>query len=222
MKKVGLAAFILISISTKAQRHQDSIHVYYKCVNKMAVSQLFATFKPDEHNVKIKGARLAAIDKSNKNNIAIIPDSAVVTVYLQKKNKMINEINLYSLRPPAPIIELNVNGKTYFSFGALSGPPPTSLEVSLVADEVFRLTTPNDAHYRIAKWEVALRRSSQTLKLITLSDKIAPQDLANIQALAKPGDLIQIKLLSVQRQNAVGEWIDQALTRSSLLYSITK
>lgn len=188
----------------------------------MAVSQLFATFKPDEHNVKIKGARLAAIDKSNKNNIAIIPDSAVVSVYLQKKNKTISEINLYSVRPPAPIIELNINGKTYFSFSTLSGPAPTSLEVNLVADEVFRLTTPNDANYRISKWEVALRRSSQTLKLISLTDKITPHDLASIQSLAKPGDLIQIKLLSVQRQNAIGEWIDQALTRSSLLYSITK
>jgi hypothetical protein len=158
------------------------------------------------------------------DRVVIIPDSAVVNIAFTKNGKVVRQINLYSVLPPQPIIEWTIDGKPYDSFSkSITGSFPISASVSsVVADEMFRRNNPKDAVYKIMKNELALKRGNQTLKSIAIGEKILPQHLADLRSLARAGDVLQLTVVMIKRQNALGEWIDQNLSRPSLQLVISK
>jgi len=217
------AVIILIFVFAQVQlmgQQKDSLQVFFKCRNDISMSQLFNTMISTKNGIGLKGARL--IENKNNDQIAIIPDSAVVIVELKKSGQVINRSVLDSRKPPRPIFEVMINGKSYNSlYPTVEGPLPSSISITPVSDESFRMMVPKDAVYKILKWEVSLIRNGQTIgRNESRQAPMTNSDLAQIRSVARPNDILQIKVLNIMRQNAVGEMINQELTDYTISYKI--
>jgi hypothetical protein len=76
-------------------QEKDSLKVYLRCRNDLAMSSFFSRYVPSENMIKVKGARL--IENIGNDRIAIIPDSAVVVI--EATNKKNKNARLFSFVP---------------------------------------------------------------------------------------------------------------------------
>lgn len=162
------------------------------------------------------------MESQGNGQISIIPDSAVIVLKLVKNGGVSNQVMFYSAQPPPPFLEVKINGKAYSSFDkSASGPQPSTIKVTAVADEGFKSLVPLDANYQIAKWSLAVIRRSQIVGSFSFDNVVVTEaELSEFQSIVKSGDIIQIKLEDVKRINANRELINQVMPTNIMFYAI--
>jgi len=219
-KITAIFLFLFFAHSQLLAQQKDSLKVYLKCRNDISVSYLFKTSISPENGIGVRGARL--IENKDNDRIAIIPDSAVVIIELKKNGQVMAKSVLYSKKPPRPIFEVKISGKSYYSFDSkVTVPLPSGISINPISDEAFKQMVPKDAVYKILKWEVSLIHNGRSIKRLEFSQAdIFAGDLVEIRSVASANDIIQVKILEMKRQNAVGEMIDQELSSNSISFTV--
>ncbi|HEX8040560.1 MAG TPA: GldM family protein [Chryseosolibacter sp.] len=213
-----LLAFTLLPGILRAQQ-KDSVKLYLKCRNDLLLTYFNPNYNAAGSVLSVKGGRL--IENRDNNRIAIMPDSAVVVLDVRRKGKLESSFTMYSVAPPPPEFEATINGKRYWPFSAASGPLPASIGIDPVSDVSFKEIVPKDANYTIVKWEVSLNRNGKSLRRISVTENKMPASaLSKIKAVAQSGDVIEVKVITMQRKNALGETVPQPITFPALLYTI--
>jgi len=221
MKKCFLILLFCGHAIAPLAQQNDSVRVYTKCRNDISLMYFAKDYNPTKDAFSVKGARV--IENKNNEQIAIVPDSAVVVVAIKKKGQQPIYLQMYSKEPPAPVFAARMNGKKYYSFNkTASGPLPASIEITPVSDDIFKDFLPFDASYRIMEWEVSLNRGNRPIKTISLKTEagVPAVDFNTIRSAAKSGDVIQIEVRKIMRKNAVGEMIPQKLFFPKLEYTL--
>lgn len=213
-----LLAFILLPGILPAQQ-KDSVKLYLKCRNDLLLSYFYPNYNAAGSVLSVKGGRL--IENKDNNFIAIMPDSTVVVLEARRKGKLENSFTMYSVAPPPPVFEATINGKSYSPFRAASGPAPASIGIDPVSDVSFKEMVPKDANYTVVKWEVSLNRNGKSIRRISVTEnKMPARDLSKIKTVTQSGDVIEIKVITMRRKNALGEMVPQPITFPALLYTI--
>jgi hypothetical protein len=96
---------------------------------------------------------------------------------------------------------------------------PRRLTYQAVADEDFAQFLPNDAKYRVTKWEVILARGTRPLDTKRVNGPNA--DLSDWVSRARPGDRIVVEAKEVQRMNFKGQTEVVKISPSMAVKSVT-
>ena len=117
---------------------------------------------------------------------------------------MLDTINFKVRTIPKPEIHITSGGKAINERQGVPAPGPRKLEIKAVPDESFSAFLPKDARYRVAVWEVTLARGSRPIKTKTITSQ-QEVNIAELAALAQPGDRIVIEVKKVERLNYKNE-----------------
>lgn len=212
-------AFILMLFGAPAwSQRTDSTFLYLKCGNELSLTQLAPGYHPAKNSITVKGARL--LNNTDNDRVVVIPDSSVVVISLKG---VASPAVFYSKNPPKPIFEVVINQMRFSSFlHEANGQLPISIGVEPLADESFRMMVPKDTRYRISQWEISQRRGNEAVNRIIVNGNTLPaSDLNKIRSTARPGDVLEITVIAMKRQNLADEMINQDLTEKTFAYTIT-
>ena len=80
---------------------------------------------------------------------------------------------------------------------------PREITLEAIPDDDFAEFLPEDARYRVTKWEVTLARGPRPIETKQVTSTRA--DLSSFVSKARPGDRIVVEAKEVQRMNFKGE-----------------
>ncbi|MBH8558680.1 type IX secretion system motor protein PorM/GldM [Hymenobacter negativus] len=174
--------------------------LYFKCGNKLNVSvpALGAQYKP---SFSASGA--SAIQGAKVGDVTLIPNSKEVTLNVSSGGNAIGS-QTFQVRPiPKPTIECWVGGRQANEKQGTPGTAVRSLTLRAIPDAGFATFLPDDAKFRVSRYEVTLvrgRRPAMQTKTIS-----GPQaDLSDVVNAYRDGDRLYIEVKDVQRQTFQG------------------
>ena len=174
--------------------------LYFKCGNKLNVSvpALGPQYKP---SFSASGA--SAIPGSKTGDVTLIPNSKEVTLNVSSGGNAIGS-QTFQVRPiPKPTIECFVGGRQANEKQGTPGTSVRSMNLRAIPDAGFATFLPDDARFRVTRYEVTLvrgRRPAIPTKTIN-----GPQaDLSDIVNTYREGDRIYVEVKEVQRMNFQG------------------
>ncbi|MBX0292717.1 gliding motility protein GldM [Hymenobacter sp. HSC-4F20] len=174
--------------------------LYFKCGNKLSVQvpALGAQYDP---SFSASGA--SAIKGSAKGEVTLVPNSKEVTLSVSSGGNPIGS-QTFQVRPiPKPEIKCVVGGR---EANEKQGTPITAvrnMQLRAVADAGFANFLPDDARFRVTRYEVILVRGKRpAMPPMTFNGPTA--DLSNVVNSAREGDRLYIEVKEVQRMNFQG------------------
>ncbi|RSK49438.1 type IX secretion system motor protein PorM/GldM [Hymenobacter rigui] len=174
--------------------------LYFKCGNKLSVQvpALGAQYDP---SFSASGA--STIKGSAKGEVTLIPNSKEVTLSVSSGGNPIGS-QTFQVRPiPKPEIQCWVGGRPA---NEKQGTPITAvrnMNLKAVADAGFATFLPDDARFRVSRYEVTLVRGKRpAMQTITVNGPTV--DLSSVVNTAREGDRLYIEVKGVQRQNFQG------------------
>ena len=175
--------------------------LYFKCGNKLTVNvpALGAQYKP---GFSASGA--ATIPGSKLGDVTLVPNAKEVTLNVSSGGNAIGS-QTFQVRPiPKPTIECWVGGRQANEKQGTPGTAVRSLSLRAIPDEGFKTFLPDDARFRVSRYEVTLVRGRRPA-LPTKSISGPNADLNDVVQSYRDGDRLYIEVKEVQRQNFRGE-----------------
>ena len=174
--------------------------LYFKCGNKLNVSvpALGAQYKP---GFSASGA--SVLPGAKLGDVTLIPNSKEVTLNVSSGGNAIGS-QTFQVRPiPKPTIECFVGGRPVNEKQGTPGTAVRSMNLRAIPDAGFATFLPDDARYRVSRYEVTLVRGRRpALPTKTISGPTA--DLSDVVNAYRDGDRIYVEVKEVQRQNFQG------------------
>jgi gliding motility-associated protein GldM len=171
--------------------------LYFKCGNKLsvAVPALGAQYKP---SFSASGA--SAIPGSKVGEVTLVPNSKEVTLNVSSSGNPIGS-QTFQVRPiPKPEIKCFVGGREANEKQGTPGTAVRSMTLRAIPDAGFATFLPDDARYRVSRYEVTLVRGKRpALPTKTVSGPEA--NLSDVVNAYREGDRLYIELKEVQRLN---------------------
>ncbi|TGD78384.1 gliding motility protein GldM [Hymenobacter wooponensis] len=174
--------------------------LYFKCGNKLSVQvpALGAQYDP---SFSASGA--STIKGSAKGEVTLVPNSKQVTLSVSSGGNAIGS-QTFEVRPiPKPEIKCIVGGR---EANEKQGTPITAvrnMQLRAVADAGFSTFLPDDAKFRVTRYEVTLVRGRRPA-LPTIPVNGPNVDLSSVVNSAREGDRLYIEVKEVQRMNFQG------------------
>jgi gliding motility-associated protein GldM len=174
--------------------------LYFKCGNKLNVSvpALGAQYKP---SFSASGATV--MQGSKVGDVTLIPNSKEVTLNVSSAGNAIGS-QTFQVRPiPKPEIKCFVGGREANEKQGTPGTAVRSMTLKAIPDAGFATFLPDDARYRVSRYEVTLvrgKRPALSPKTVT-GGTVDNTDIVNNY---REGDRIYIEVKEVQRQNFQG------------------
>ncbi|MFD2719096.1 GldM family protein [Hymenobacter monticola] len=174
--------------------------LYFKCGNKLNVSvpALGAQYKP---SFSASGA--SAIQGAKVGDVTLIPNSREVTLNVSSGGNAIGS-QTFQVRPiPKPTIQCFVGGREANEKQGTPGTAVRSMTLKAVPDAGFATFLPDDAKFRVTRYEVTLVRGRRpALAPKTISGPQA--DLSDVVNAYRDGDRLYVEVKEVQRMNFQG------------------
>jgi gliding motility-associated protein GldM len=174
--------------------------LYFKCGNKLSVQvpALGAQYDP---SFSASGA--STIKGSAKGEVTLVPNAKQVTLSVSSGGNAIGS-QTFEVRPiPKPEIKCVVGGR---EANEKQGTPITAvrnMQLRAVADAGFSTFLPDDARFRVTRYEVTLVRGRRpAMSTITVNGPTV--DLSSVVNSAREGDRLYIEVKEVQRMNFQG------------------
>jgi gliding motility-associated protein GldM len=174
--------------------------LYFKCGNKLSVQvpALGAQYDP---SFSASGA--STIKGAAKGEVTLVPNSKQVTLSVSSGGNPIGS-QTFEVRPiPKPEIKCIVGGR---EANEKQGTPITAvrnMQLRAVADAGFSTFLPDDARFRVTRYEVTLVRGRRPA-LPTIPVNGPNVDLSSVVNSAREGDRLYIEVKEVQRMNFQG------------------
>lgn len=168
--------------------------LYLNCGNELNVQvpELGADYNPQ---FRVEGADL--IKSAEKGKITLVPKAKDVNMVVNNNGYFIGKQDFRVRRIPKPTITL-MSGSRELDLRN-GGSPPRRLNLRVVPDADFAEFSPNDARYRVTKWEFTLARGNRPVAQETFTE---PEiNLTNLLRSAQPGDRIVVDVKEVKRRN---------------------
>ncbi|MCC3153661.1 gliding motility protein GldM [Hymenobacter sp. BT770] len=174
--------------------------LYFKCGNKLNVSvpALGAQYKP---SFSASGA--SVLPGSKTGDVTLVPNSKEVTLNVSSGGNAIGS-QTFQVRPiPKPTIECFVGGRQVNEKQGTPGTAVRSMTLRAIPDAGFATFLPDDARYRVSRYEVTLVRGRRpAIQTRTVNGPEA--NLSDIVNAYREGDRIYIEVKEVQRLNFQG------------------
>jgi gliding motility-associated protein GldM len=174
--------------------------LYFKCGNKLNVSvpALGAQYKP---SFSASGA--SAIQGAKVGDVTLIPNARQVTLNVSSGGNAIGS-QTFEVRPiPKPTIQCFVGGREANEKQGTPGTAVRSMTLKAVPDAGFATFLPEDARFRVTRYEVTLVRGRRpALAPKTISGPQA--DLSDVVNAYRDGDRLYVEVKEVQRMNFQG------------------
>ena len=168
--------------------------LYRNCGNKLDVQvpALGAAYNP---SFRVKGG---SHQGGKGGKVTIIPTSPSIDLSVYSSGTFIGTQKFRVKQIPKPELVLKSGGK---EIDLRNGVKQIPREISLLAvpDADFAQFLPDDAQYRVTKWEVTLARGARPIDSKKVTGLKA--NLASFVSKARPGDRIVIEAKEVQRRN---------------------
>ncbi|GAB3541762.1 gliding motility protein GldM [Pontibacter brevis] len=177
--------------------------LYFQCANELniQVPALGAVYDPS-----FSASGGAAIKGAKKGAVTIIPNSTQVTINVSSGGNAIGQ-ETFKVRPlPKPELVALVNGKPLDFKRGVPAASFRAVEIQAVPDEGFKQLLPNEARYRVTKWNAYLVRNNQPIDQTTVNGPTA--NLTSFAAKANKGDRVVMEIVDVKRLNYKGEAVD--------------
>ncbi|WP_201977513.1 type IX secretion system motor protein PorM/GldM [Hymenobacter rubidus] len=175
--------------------------LYFKCGNKLTVNvpALGAQYKP---GFSASGA--SVIQGGKLGEVTLVPNSKEVTLNVSSGGNAIGS-QTFQVRPiPKPTIECWVGGRQANEKQGTPGTAVRSLNLRAVPDAGFATFLPDDAKFRVSRYEVTLVRGRRpAIPTKPISGPTA--DLSDVVNAYREGDRLYIEVKEVQRQNFKGD-----------------
>ncbi|GGF16746.1 type IX secretion system motor protein PorM/GldM [Hymenobacter cavernae] len=174
--------------------------LYFKCGNKLNVQvpALGAQYKP---GFSASGA--SVIPGSKTGEVTLVPNSKEVTLNVSSSGNAIGS-QTFQVRPiPKPEIHCVVGGR---EANEKQGTPITAvrnMSLKAVADASFANFLPEDARYRVTRYEITLVRGKRPA-MPTRTVNGPDANLNDVVNSAREGDRLNIEVKEVQRMNFQG------------------
>lgn len=172
--------------------------LYRNCGNNLDVQvpALGAAYNP---SFRVKGGTSQG---GRGGKVTIIPTSPSVELSVYSSETFIGTQTFRVKEIPKPELSLKSGGKEIdLKRGVTTVPREITLDA--IPDADFAQFLPEDARYRVTRWEVTLARGQRGIETKQVSSPKA--DLSSFVAQARPGDRIVIEAKEVQRLNFKGE-----------------
>ncbi|GAA4378458.1 hypothetical protein GCM10023186_15020 [Hymenobacter koreensis] len=176
--------------------------LYFKCGNKLNVQvpALGAQYKP---GFSASGAQVITGEKTG--DVTLVPNSREVTLNVSSGGNAIGS-QTFQVRPvPKPEIKCIVGGR---EANEKQGTPITAvrnLSLRAVADQGFQTFLPDDAKYRVTRYEVTLVRGKRPVSGFPRVIDGPEANLSDVVNTAREGDRLYIEVKEVRRMNFRGE-----------------
>ncbi|MCC3155790.1 gliding motility protein GldM [Hymenobacter sp. 15J16-1T3B] len=183
--------------------------LYFKCGNKLTVTvpALGANYKP---GFSASGAQV--ISGAKTGEVTLVPNSGEVTLNVSSNGNAIGS-QTFKVRPiPKPDIKCIVGGR---EANEKQGTPITAvrnLSLRAVPDQGFANFLPEDARFRVTRYEVTLVRGRRPA-IPTMTFEGPDANLTNVVNSAREGDRLYIEVKEVRRMNFRGEQEEVRMTK---------
>lgn len=184
--------------------------LYFKCGNKLTVTvpALGANYKP---GFSASGAQV--ITGAKVGEVTLVPNSGEVTLNVSSSGNAIGS-QTFKVRPiPKPEIKCLVGGR---EVNEKQGTPITAvrnMSLRAIPDQGFANFLPEDARYRVTRYEVILVRGRRpALPPMTFEGPDA--NLTNVVNSAREGDRLYVEVKDVRRMNFRGEQEEVRVTKT--------
>ena len=174
--------------------------LYFKCGNKLNVSvpALGAQYKP---SFSASGA--SVLSGAKTGDVTLVPNSKEVTLNVSSGGNAIGS-QTFQVRPiPKPTIECFVGGRQVNEKQGTPGTAVRSMTLRAIPDAGFATFLPDDARYRVSRYEVTLVRGRRPA-LPTRTVNGPEANLSDVVNAYREGDRIYIEVKEVQRLNFQG------------------
>ena len=184
--------------------------LYFRCGNKLSVQvpALGAQYDP---SFSASGA--ATIKGSTKGEVTLVPNSKEVTLNVSSGGNPIGS-QTFQVRPiPKPDIQCWVGGRPA---NEKQGTPITAvrnMNLKAIADAGFATFLPDDARFRVSRYEVTLVRGKRPV-MAAIPVNGPNVDLTSVVNTAREGDRLYIEVKGVQRQNFQGNVEDVNVSKN--------
>ena len=184
--------------------------LYFKCGNKLNVSvpALGAQYKP---SFSASGASVMSGAKTG--DVTLIPNSREVTLNVSSGGNAIGS-QTFQVRPiPKPSIEAFAGGRPVNDKQGTPGTAVRSFSLKAIPDAGFATFLPDDAKFRVSRYEVTLVRGKRpAIQTKSISGPTA--DLSDVVNAYREGDRLYVEVKDVQRQNFQGNVEAVNMTRT--------
>jgi gliding motility-associated protein GldM len=171
--------------------------LYFKCGNKLNVSvpALGAQYKP---SFSASGA--SVITGGKVGDVTLVPNSREVTLSVSSAGNAIGS-QTFQVRPiPKPTIEAFASGRPVNEKQGTPGTAIRSLTLRAIPDAGFQTFLPEDARFRVSRYEVTLVRGKRpAMQPKTINGPQA--DLSDVANAYRDGDRLYVEVKDVQRLN---------------------
>lgn len=184
--------------------------LYFKCGNKLNVSvpALGAQYKP---SFSASGA--SAIQGAKLGDVTLIPNSKEVTLNVSSGGNAIGS-QTFQVRPiPKPSIEAYAGGRPVNDKQGTPGTAVRSFTLKAIPDAGFATFLPDDAKFRVSRYEVTLVRGKRPA-IGTMTFNSPQADLSAVVNAYREGDRLYVEVKDVQRQNFQGNVEAVNMTRT--------
>ena len=184
--------------------------LYFKCGNKLNVSvpALGAQYKP---SFSASGA--SAIQGAKLGDVTLIPNSKEVTLNVSSGGSPIGS-QTFQVRPiPKPSIEAFASGRPVNDKQGTPGTAIRSFTLKAIPDAGFATFLPDDAKFRVSRYEVTLVRGKRPA-IGTMTFNSPQADLSAVVNAYREGDRLYVEVKDVQRQNFQGNVEAVNMTRT--------
>jgi|SRR6476469_2300094 len=170
--------------------------LYFKCGNKLSVQvpALGASYKPSF------SASGASVIPGQKGEVTLVPNAKEVKLNVSSEGNPIGSQTFQVRLIPKPEIKCFVGGAEANEKQGTPGTAVRSMSLRAIPDASFKAFLPEDARYRVSRYEVTLvrgRRPALPTKVINGPDA----SLSDIVNAYRDGDRIYIEVKEVQRMN---------------------
>ena len=183
--------------------------LYFECGNKLSVQvpALGAQYQPSF------GGSGASFIPGQKGEVTIVPNAREVTLNVSSSGNAIGS-QTFKVRPiPKPTIECFVGGTNGEDKRGVSVNQLRTITMRAVPDAGFATFLPEDARFRVSRFEVTLARGKRPVQQTQVIN--GPQgDISSMVNVARADDRLFVELKGVQRQNFQGKISDVPMTRS--------
>jgi gliding motility-associated protein GldM len=183
--------------------------LYYQCGNKLSVQvpALGAQYQPSF------SASGAATIPGQKGEVTLVPNAREVTLSVSSGGNPIGS-QTFKVRPiPLPTIKCFLGSVDGEDKRGVPAGMLRSITMRAIPDPGFATFLPDDARFRVSRFEVTLARGKRPVQP-TVSINGPQGDISNLANSARADDRLFVEVKGVQRQNFQGKVEDVNMTRS--------
>ena len=182
--------------------------LYYQCGNKLTVNvpALGAQYQP------AFSASGAGVITGQKGEVTLIPEAREVTLNVSSGGNPIGS-QVFKVRPiPNPTIKCFVGSIDGEDKRGVPAGQLRNITLRAIPDPGFATFLPEDARFRVSRFEVTLARTKRPIATVTINGPSG--DISSLANAARPDDRLFVEMKGVQRQNFQGKVSEVNMTRT--------